>query len=107
MLTATRSLENILKDLKFGLFVNLLNFRPYGTNFTSMCFLIFSIVFPKTALFINLKKVFFEIVCGFLTLFGVKIYIGLEPSALCERNDAMYFGYNHVESQEEFQISIV
>ena len=58
MLTATKSLENILKDMKFGLLVNLLNLRPSGTNFTFMYFLIFSIVFPNTALFFNLKKSF-------------------------------------------------
>ena len=58
MLTAARSWEKIRKALNEGEKVNLVSFLTVFTSLTTIRLRRFSIVLPKTELFINLKKSF-------------------------------------------------
>ena len=66
----------------------------------------FSIVFPNTALFINLKKYFARVPC-LIPLFCVERDVRFEPGGLGEGEDAWDFGQFHAELDALLEVPVV
>ena len=82
--TAIRFSLNILELTYVGFDVSLSSFFSLITSLTSTLFLRFSIVLPKTELFMSLKKSFSKVFFSMLPFFGVEVNILLKPRALIE-----------------------
>ena len=82
--TAIRFSLNILELTYVDFDVSLSSFFSLVTSLTSTLFLKFSIVFPKTLLFVSLKKSFSKVFLACFLFFGVEVNILLKPRGLIE-----------------------
>ena len=92
--------SNIVALSKFGRLVHFTAFSRLSTSIIFCLFLMFSIVFPNTELFISLKRVFFKTVGCCFSKFSILSDIGLHPRTLIKGYSSVNFSYFSVPSQD-------